>query len=309
VPDTTSAGAFLRPEIRDEAFYGVLGSTVKELAKATDADPAGMLLQLMAQFGNAVGDQPAAYFGMAQHPGRLFVLLVGDAANGRKGTSLGAVVKLMALADPEWYETRIFRGLKSPEAMIDRVAEKKAAAGPADPRLMIVETEFARIASRMTAFGERLRVAWDEGRLEDDTAKKSNRAQAHVSLIGHITPEELSRRGDRFRHAGGLESRFLYAYVSKQEKRVSRFARPVDISGLAGRLTDTLIRARASMLTGLDPMNRELCEAERRCRAPRPACRLTSTSARTSCSTRSTRETAPSAASSSARKRTSSGSR
>ena len=116
MPDTTTTiarGAYLRPELQAEAMHGVLGEIVTELAKTTDADPAAMLVQLMTLFGSAVGSEPHSIFGGADHPGRLFCMVVGDAAEGRKGTSLGQVMKLMAEADPVWAATRVFSGLQS----------------------------------------------------------------------------------------------------------------------------------------------------------------------------------------------------
>src|ERR1700677_4734731 len=89
--------------------------------EAFSADPAAVLVTFLALLGNAAGPQPHAGFGGAEHPARLFAVLVGDAATARKGTALGAVEKLFAEADPDWAEGRIAYGLQSAEAMIDMV--------------------------------------------------------------------------------------------------------------------------------------------------------------------------------------------
>src|ERR1035441_11005023 len=93
--------AFLRPELPAEALYGLPGEVAVALAEASGADPAAVLVSFLALLGNAAGPQPHARFGGADHPARLFAVLVGDAATGRKGTALGAVEQLFAEARSE----------------------------------------------------------------------------------------------------------------------------------------------------------------------------------------------------------------
>jgi hypothetical protein len=115
----------------------------------------------------------------------------------------------------------------------------------------------------MTQFSDLLRRAWEDGTLALDTRKKSVRATAHVSLIMHITPEELRRKRDQFRLAGGLESRILFCYSARQPKKVSRFAKPADFTALADKLRTALVRAKVATLLGLDPVSQELCRIQR----------------------------------------------
>ena len=83
--ETTATGtvpplaAFLRPELHPAALHGLPGDVATTLADATGADPAAVLLAFLTLAGNAAGPQPHAWFGGAQHPGRLFVVLVGEA--------------------------------------------------------------------------------------------------------------------------------------------------------------------------------------------------------------------------------------
>jgi hypothetical protein len=214
----TPAGVFLRPELPDEALYGLPGDVVKTLAPSTEADPAAMLLTFLSMIGNVIGSEPHVEFGGASHPGRLFTLIAGDAATGRKGTSLAVIEKLFDEAAPDWHETRVLRGLQSPEAMIERVKDDPQG----DPRLLMVESEFARLLQTMArtgGFGAQLRRAWDGSSLEVQTKKKSAAASTpHISMIAHITPEELMKRRGQVQQAGGLESRLLYAYVSASHK-------------------------------------------------------------------------------------------
>jgi hypothetical protein len=255
----TPAGVFLRPELPDEALYGLPGDVVRKLAPTTEADPAAMLLTFMTMLGNVIGSEPHVEFGGASHPGRLFCLVVGDAASGRKGTSLAVIERLFDEAAPDWHDTRILRGLQSPEAMIERVQD-----GPkGDPRLLMVETEFQRllvnIARTGGGFSAQLRRAWDGSVLELQTKKKAVAASTpHISMIAHITPQELLKKRGEVAQAGGLESRLLYAYVSASQK-VSPFAKAPNTSDLIERIQLTVEASQIAVLRRADPISRELC--------------------------------------------------
>jgi hypothetical protein len=227
------------------------------MAQATGADPAAVLLSFLALLGNAAGPQPHVWFGGAQHPSRLFVVLVGDAATGRKGTALGAVERLFAEADPEWAEARVLYGLQSAEAMIERVADGAAA----DCRLMVVETEFARLAETMARTGTlsaQLRNAWDGRVLQRVNTRRSQQAShAHVSMLAMITPEELLRHHRRLSQAGGLESRILYAYAAPVAD-VSPFHPEATAGTFPARLRAVLESSREAVMMHADPISRHL---------------------------------------------------
>lgn len=250
--------AFLRPELPAAALHGLAGEVAVSLADATGADPAAVLMTFLALTGNAAGEQPHAWFGGAQHPARLFVVLVGDAASGRKGTAFGAVERLFAEADPDWAEARVLHGLQSAEAMIDRVADGRL---DGDSRLTIAETEFARLVATMARSGTlsaQLRNAWDGRTLQRTGVRRSQRAShAHISLVGMITPEELLRHHHRLAQGGGLESRILYVYTAPSAD-VSPFAAGADMAGLAERLRTVLEASREAVMNRTDPVSRHL---------------------------------------------------
>jgi hypothetical protein len=248
--------AFLRPELPPAALYGLPGEVAAVLSESTGADPAAVLVTFLALLGNAAGPQPHARFGGAEHPARLFAVLVGDAATGRKGTALGAVEPLFAEADPDWAENRIAYGIQSGESVIDLVAD-----GSGDCRLMIVETEFARLVETMARTGTlstHLRNAWDGRTLQRSTIKLSQRAsRAHVSMLAMITPEELLRHHRRLSQAGGLESRILYVYTAPL-REASPFAARADTGDLAGRVRKVLAASRDAVMDRTDPVSRVL---------------------------------------------------
>ena len=248
--------SFLRPELPLAALHGLPGEVAASLAEATGADPAAVLLTFLALVGNAAGPQPHAWFGGAQHPGRLFVVLVGDAATARKGTALEAVEQLLAEADPEWADGRVMYGLQSAEAMVMQVAD-----GGRDCRLMVVETEFARLVATMARTGTlsaQLRNAWDGRTLQRTSVRHGQRAsRAHVSLLSMITPEELLRHHARLSQAGGLESRLLFVWAAPG-RDVSPFAGGWTATGLADRVRDVIEGSREAVMMRTDPISRHL---------------------------------------------------
>lgn len=252
----------LRPELPAAALHGLPGRVARELAGTTGADPAALLVTFLTLFGNAVGAQPHAEFGGAPHPGRLFALIVGDAAAGRKGTAYEAVEELFRAADPDWADSRLMFGLQSAEAPIDRVAD-----GRGDPRLMIVETEFGRLVKVMQRTGglsAQLRNAYD-GRTLQRALSSSGKSQvakgAHVSLLGMITPGELMRLHRQIREAGGLESRILYCFSAPPAVReVSPFGSQGSAGGwLAVAVREAVSASRAAVMTRTDPVSAYLC--------------------------------------------------
>ena len=250
--------AFLRPQLPPAALYGLPGEVATTLSESSGADPAAVLVTFLALLGNAAGPQPHARFGGAEHPARLFAVLVGDAATGRKGTALAAVEPLFAEADPDWAAGRVLYGLQSGEAMIDWVADD----GPThDCRLMVIETEFGRLVETMARAGTlsaHLRNFWDGRAAQRVTTRFTQRAsRAHVSLLAMITPEELLRHHKRLAQAGGLESRILYVYTAPL-RDVSPFADTADHRPLAGRVREVLEASRETVMNHTDPISRYL---------------------------------------------------
>jgi hypothetical protein len=208
------------------ASHGLAGRVVATLGPHTEADDGALLLTFLAAFGNAVGPGPRALVGAAEHPPRLNVLLVGETARARKGTAQAEVNKLVALAEPGWFAERVMGGLASGEGLIATVRDPATdddTDAPVDKRLLVVEPEFARVLAVAAREGNTLstvlRQAWDDGRLRNMTRKDPLRASgAHISIVGHITAEELLRRLSDTEVASGFANRFLLALVKRSKK-------------------------------------------------------------------------------------------
>jgi hypothetical protein len=95
------------PTLTEPALYGLAGLAVRSLAPHTEADPAAILLQFLAAFGNLVGPTPHSLVGSTRHGLNLFVILVGESSKARKGTSWRQISSLFAEADPLWASRRV----------------------------------------------------------------------------------------------------------------------------------------------------------------------------------------------------------
>ena len=180
------------------AHHGPLGQIVARLAPHTEADPVAILSQLLVAFGAAAGRGAFFQVEATRHHPNEFMLLVGDTAKARKGSSWDHVRQLLVAADPTIAQ-RILTGLSSGEGLIWAVRDPTDQdPGIPDRRLLVVEPEFAsalKASSReLSTLSPTLRTAWDGRPLALLTRTAPARASdAHIALIGHITQTELRR--------------------------------------------------------------------------------------------------------------------
>jgi hypothetical protein len=169
------------------------------------------------------------------------VALVGRTAKGRKGTAWSTPRHLLAQVDPAWARRRISTGLSTGEGLVYHVRDARSEpqpvrdrgrvvgheevqvdAGEADKRLLIVEPELAVvlkvIGREANTLSGLIRQAWDCGDLGTLTKHSPVRATgAHVSLIGHITEEEVRRYLTETERANGFANRFLWLLVRRSK--------------------------------------------------------------------------------------------
>jgi hypothetical protein len=246
------------PTLKPTALHGLAGEVVATLDPHTEADPAAVLLTFLALFGNACGDGPHAAVGGLQHPARLFACVVGETARSRKGQSLADTARIFQLADAAWWEHARESGLSSGEGVVARLAD--AADGAAtDKRVVFVEPEFARtlaVAGRdKSTLSAILRDAWDSGRLRVLTRGEPLKATgAHISILAHITLEELRQRLTTLDVASGFANRILFA-AARRSKKLATGGRLTDdaLRPLARRVQHALSTARARRLVQRTP--------------------------------------------------------
>jgi hypothetical protein len=244
---TTSAGirsaeaAWPQP-LGEAAYHGLPGDIARGVGTITEADEPGLLVQLLIGFGSAVGH--AAHFGIgaAKHYTNLYGVLVGRTAKARKGTSWAEVEGLLRSADVIWAShCLLYGGLASGEGLIwavrdpveksvkpargskqDQDVTKVVDEGVKDKRCLVLETEFSSPLRVIRRDGNTLspvtRRAWDRGDLNNQTKNSPARATgAHISIIGHITRDELLRELSASEGSNGFANRFLWECVRRNK--------------------------------------------------------------------------------------------
>lgn len=219
--------------LAEEALHGLAGDVVRGLEPHTEADPAALLFSFLTLFGNVIGRSAHATAEADRHYTNLFVSLVGMTAKGRKGTSLGQAKRLFESVDDTWARERITQGLSSGEGLIwavrDEVQQKNKKGvteiivdGIDDKRLLAVEQELASMIRVLRREGNTLsaviRRAWDDGNLSILTKNAPARATGgHISILSHITKDELLRYLDSTEAGNGFGNRFLWVCVRRSK--------------------------------------------------------------------------------------------
>ncbi len=224
-----AAGAPAWPTLDRVALRGLAGQVVAAGTAHGEADSAAILVSFLAAFGSAVGSGPHCLVGATRHGANLFAVLVGQSAKARKGDSWSPVRAIMAAAEPAWAANRVLQGLSSGEGVIAAVRDPTYAtkgdeqvmvdAGVSDKRLLALAPEFARILAVMQRDGSTLsavlREGWDAGDLRVVTKTPTAATDAHVSILGHVTVDELRRELTSTDAASGFANRFLWVAVKR----------------------------------------------------------------------------------------------
>jgi hypothetical protein len=202
------------PTLSESALYGLAGLAVRSLAPHTEADPAAILLQFLAAFGNLVGSAPHCTVGPTRHGLNLFVVLVGESSKARKGTSWRQIASLFNEADPDWVARRVTTARPTAYAIIHALRDQKPAT---DRRLFLLAEEFASVlhmlGQRTGQLSPLLRCAWDGGDLSVQNGSHLLHATgAHLSLVAHITESELAH------HLSRTEAQWLCQPLSLDQR-------------------------------------------------------------------------------------------
>jgi len=207
------------PVADPSAFYGLLGEIVRTIEPETESDPMAILVSLLTICGHAIGGSPHTLVGPDRHGCNLFSAIVGDTASG-KGMAL-SIAKYVA---GDLLKDTVAYGLSSGEGLIERVGDPMETDGKivfdGEKKLLCIETEFAKPIGAMCrescTLSPVLRSAWDCSTLEVLTKGKSKlqASNAFVSILAHVTPEELSKLfSDSVETSNGFVNRFLWALV------------------------------------------------------------------------------------------------
>ncbi|MDQ3258276.1 MAG: bifunctional DNA primase/polymerase, partial [Acidobacteriota bacterium] len=230
------------PELHPAALHGLAGDFVHLVEPHSEADPVALLAQFLIAFGNMVGRTAHFITEADKHYSNIFAVLVGGTGTGRKGTSWGHVKRIFESLDEAWARDCIAGGMSSGEGLIysvrDAVISQKPIKaggqstgidefvvtdkGVTDKRLLVFEGEFASVLRAQGREGNTLsmviRNLWDTGNARSMVKNAPTRTTgAHVSIIGHITRDELRSCLDAVESVNGYVNRFLWVCTRRSK--------------------------------------------------------------------------------------------
>ena len=245
----------------EDAYHGLTGRVVDLIEPQTEADPANLLISFLLSFGNSIGRSAYILIEDTRHYANEFAVLVGPTAMARKGTGFDRIKRVYDAAEElstrnETWTTCIRHGMSTGEGLIAQLSPSASKDNepppPTDTRLMIVEPEFARSLIVMNRpdniLSSVIRTAWEQGHLHLMTRKPLEAHDAHISIIGHITTDELRKRLNVSELANGFANRFLFAMV-KRMRLLPLGGHQVDYNGIANQLNSARDKAQ-----GFGPM-------------------------------------------------------
>lgn len=240
--------------LRKEALHGLAGDFVRLIEPHTEADPAAILIQFLAAYGNCIGRNAYYPVESTRHYLKIFPAIVGRTSKGRKGTSWNHIRTVFEQADAVWGKNCTGTGLASGEGLIWHVRDQITKDDPpvvvdqgvTDKRFFVIEEEFASTLKVMTREGNILspiiRQAWDNGNLRSLAKNSPAKATgAHISIVVHVTIDDLRRNLDRTETGNGFANRFIWVCV-KRSKELSRGGgfHNLNIDSLLNRLRECL---------------------------------------------------------------------
>jgi hypothetical protein len=267
----------------NEAFHGLAGRIVRTIEPSTEADPAALLVQMMVAFGSAAGRSAHFRVEADYHYSNEYAVLIGRTSKARKGTSWGRISRLMEQAEENWHNERVASGVSSGEGVIwavrdaiqsrERTKEGKEVKyvdvekdpGIQDKRLLIYEPEFANVLKQTERQGNTasvvLRQAWDGNKVLRTLTKNSpaKATGAHISIVGHVTGEELQRYLTQTETANGFANRFMFVCAGRSKLLPEGgYVDAAALDALRGELVEALAFAKSAGELKRDEEAREL---------------------------------------------------
>jgi hypothetical protein len=253
--ETSAAEPPQWPVLEAEAHRGFAGEIVATAIANSEADPVAVLATLLTHAGICVGRGPAVRVGDDYHHARLFSVLVGQSARGRKGTSEKPIKRLAAhvserLGQLAWVPGPLSTGEGLAYAIRDGDGTEDGDPGVSDKRLLVVEGEFGAALRAMQRQGNTLstalRCAWDGSTIAPLT--KTNRTVAtdpHVGIVAHITQAELKELLTRVDIFNGFANRFQWFCVRRSKAMpLATGMSDSDVRRLGNEYADRLAMAR-----------------------------------------------------------------
>jgi Protein of unknown function (DUF3987) len=236
-------------EMAPEAFIGLAGDFVRLVEPHTEADRVALLGNFIVAAGVLFGREAWTIADGRRHYGVESLLLAGQTSSGRKGTASNRTLPLMELVEPG-FMARVLGGLSSGEGLIKGISPKDGEIQlPGEVRrYLALLPEFASLLSVMKRDGNTmsaiLREAWDGNRLRVLTRKEPlDVDNVNLSVIGHVTPDELLNSLTATDRANGFANRFLILLV-RRSKLLPESSAEVNLTEIVARLRAAIDAAR-----------------------------------------------------------------
>jgi hypothetical protein len=250
-------------EMAPEAFIGPAGDFVRLVEPHTEADPTALLGNFLVATGVLFGREAYAVADGRKHYAVESLLVTGQTGSGRKGTATSRVMPLLEAVEQD-FPSRVLSGLSSGEGLIKGVSQKPGEIVlPGDVhRFLALLPEFSSLLSVMKREGNTLsavlREAWDCNRLRVLTRKEPLDVDGvNLSMIAHITPEELLNNLTATERCNGFANRFLIMLV-RRTRLLPEGGADVNVSPIVMRLRAAVEAAKARGLIKRDAAAREL---------------------------------------------------
>jgi uncharacterized protein DUF3987 len=245
------------------AFIGIAGDFVRRIAPHTEADPVALLANFLVFSGVFFGREAWAEADGKKHYPVEFVLTAGATSSGRKGTATTRVREIFDSLDP-FFDSRILSGLSSGEGLIKAVSSREGCDEVG--RFLVMLPEFASLLAVMkrdsNTMSPIVREAWDGNRLRVLTRKESLDANnVNISIIAHITREELLSNLSATERANGFANRFLILRV-KRPHYLAEGREEANFDDIVDRLRSAVNAAQGRKLIRRDGSARELWKTE-----------------------------------------------
>jgi hypothetical protein len=222
------------PPLTKLAMHGLAGEVIRTVGPHSEASTPALLMTFLVSFGSAAGHEPGFNVGRTRHGTNLNCVIAGATSSGRKGTSFNDGASVIEMADIDWAEGCVRPGLSTGEGLIHHVRDRTVKPGKEgvletddpgvdDKRLLVLETEFSTVLTRMAGsqntLSQVVRDAWDRKRKLGTLTKHSSETATnpHISIIGHITIDELRALFTSADMANGFGNRFLWVYTERSK--------------------------------------------------------------------------------------------
>lgn len=255
------------PVLSEKSLYGLAGEIVRMIEPYTETDNSALLVQLLAGFGCLIGR--TAYFQMNDdyHFTKLFAVFVSPSNNDRKVSSFRQIKHLLTKVD-HTFAYCLQKGLYGGEELIYQVRDRKVKRVAIqnmkdfvcyldeiieeeveDKRAFIVEPEFARVlrlAQRdKNTLSSVILQAWGSDCLQIMRKNPVKASNAHISIIGHTTKDELLKTFNEAKTDQTFTDCFLWIVVRRSKLQlVNRDLSDSDRNRLVEKLSKAVKFAR-----------------------------------------------------------------